>query len=95
MVGIVIICAFLQLSEWGLQRKHKLSMQEVLRDKSLSLSSSIFPSASSGTAHFKNVFVGRTGIRAVNSVGQHGETESKKSDVNLGLVSYCCLTNNA
>lgn len=69
-------------------------MQEVLRDQSLNLFSSIFLSAPLGTVYFKDVFEGRTGMRAANSVGQHSETESMKPDFNPVLVSCCCITNN-
>lgn len=40
----------------------------------------------------KIVCVGRTGIRAINSVVQHGE--SKKPDLDLVVVSYYCITDD-
>lgn len=36
--------------------------------------------------------MGRTGIRAINSVVQHGE--SKKPDLDLVVVSYYCITDD-
>lgn len=58
------------------------------------LFSSIFLSAPLETGHSKNVFVGRTGIKAITSVGQHRQTELKIPDLNLVLVGYCCITTN-
>lgn len=94
MLELLISVRFFSCQSGGLQEKHKLIMQEILRDPSPNLFPSIFPSAPLKTRHFKNDFVGRTGMRAENSVVQHSETESKKPDFNSVLVSCYCITNN-
>lgn len=88
MKNSVELCQWLELllsmpfssCQSGMQGKQELNMQVVLRDKSFNLFSSTFLS-SLRIGHFKNVSVGRTGIRPISSVG-HGENRE------TGFESY-------